>query len=123
MGHVHGVQPERHRLLLGRQLLGLGTDLQVNSPATDELYTPNPTYPDWIYDVIYEVKIAKAAFGPAGFGSIEMPYIHASPSKAGTNTIYRRAGPLRRRSATPCGTTRTTTASRTPASRASTACS
>ncbi len=47
-----------------------GTDLLVNSPVTNELYTPNPTYPDWIYDVIYEIKIAKSAFGPAGFGAI-----------------------------------------------------
>jgi len=69
-----------------------GTDLKVNSPATDEFYTANPTYPNWIYDVIYEVKIDKAAFGAAGFGSLEVPYIHASPSKLGTNTIYAEPG-------------------------------
>ena len=69
-----------------------GHHLSVNSPATDAFYTPNPTYPDWIYDVIYEVKIAKSAFGAAGFGSLEVPYIHASPSKIGTNTIYATPG-------------------------------
>ncbi len=68
-----------------------GTDLEVNSPATDAFYTPNATYPNFIYDVIYEVKIAKTAFA-AGFGSLEVPYIHASPSKVGTNTIYAEPG-------------------------------
>ncbi len=70
----------------------LGTDLEVNSPATDAFYTVNPTYPDWIYDVIYEIKIDKAAFGTAGFGNLDVPYIHASPSKLGTNTIYAEPG-------------------------------
>jgi hypothetical protein len=64
-----------------------GTNLLVNSPLTNQFYTPNPTYPDWIYDVIYEIKINKNAF-TGGFGSIQIPYIHASPSKLGTNTIY-----------------------------------
>ncbi len=76
----------------GGNCAGGGTDLKVNSPATDSAYTPNPTYPNWIYDVIYELKIDKAAFGSAGFGRIEVPYIHASPSKAGTNTIYAEPG-------------------------------
>jgi hypothetical protein len=67
--------------------------LTTNSPATNAFYTPNPTYPNWIYDVIYEVKIAKTAFGATGFGSLEVPYIHASPSKVGTNTIYATPGP------------------------------
>lgn len=70
----------------------LGTDLEINSPKTDAFYTPNATYPAWIYDVIYEIKIDKAAFGAAGFGSIQVPYIHASPSKLGTNTIYAEPG-------------------------------
>jgi len=71
---------------------GLGTNLLVDSPATDEFYTPNPTYPNWDFNVIYEVKISPAAFGAAGFGSLEIPYIHASPSKLGTNTIYAEPG-------------------------------
>ena len=65
-----------------------GTDLLVDSPATNELYTPNSTYPNWIFDVIYEIKINKSAFGANGFGSIEIPYVHASPSKAGQNSLY-----------------------------------
>ena len=76
----------------GGNCSGLGTNLLVDSPATDSFYTPNPTYPDWIFDVIYEVKIDVAAFGANGFGAIEVPYIHASPSKLGTNTIYAEPG-------------------------------
>jgi fructose-1,6-bisphosphatase I len=76
----------------GGNCSGLGTDLKVDSPATDALYTPNPTYPDWIFDVIYEVKIDIAAFGAAGFGGMDVPYIHASPSKVGTNTIIAEPG-------------------------------
>jgi uncharacterized repeat protein (TIGR01451 family) len=76
----------------GGNCSGGGTNLLVDSPATDEFYSANPTYPNWIYDVIYELKIDKAAFGAAGFGSLEVPYIHASPSKLGTNTIYAEPG-------------------------------
>lgn len=76
----------------GGNCSGAGTNLLVNSPATNAFYTPNPTYPNWIFDVIYEVKIAKTAFGGSGFGRIEVPYIHASPSKLGTNTIYAEPG-------------------------------
>ncbi len=76
----------------GGNCSGGGTNLLVDSPATDAFYTPNPTYPNWIFDVIYEVKIDKAAFGAAGFGSIDIPYIHASPSKIGQNTIYAEPG-------------------------------
>ena len=69
----------------------LGTNLKVDSPATDQFYTPNPTYPGWIYDVIYEVKINMTAF-PDGFGFMEIPYIHASPSKIGENSVYPEPG-------------------------------
>ncbi len=70
----------------------LGTNLLVDSPATDSTYSPNATYPDWIFDVIYEAKIDIAAFGAAGFGALEVPYIHASPSKTGSNTVYAEPG-------------------------------
>ncbi len=76
----------------GGNCSALGTNLLVDSPATDNTYSPNGTYPDWIFDVIYEVKIDIAAFGAAGFGSLEVPYIHASPSKTGSNTVYAEPG-------------------------------
>jgi hypothetical protein len=62
-------------------------NLLVNSPPTNALYQPQAPYQNWLYDVIYEVQVDKAAFGPNGFGAMSVPYIHASPSKLGTNTI------------------------------------
>lgn len=60
--------------------------LTTNSPATDSNYTPNPTYPNWIYEVQYTVTVKGSAF-PNGFGHVDIPFIHASPSKLGTNTV------------------------------------
>ncbi len=58
-----------------------------DSPVTDDLYTPDPAAPGWDYRVVYEAWVDLAAFGPAGFGSAEVEYIHASPAKADDNTI------------------------------------
>ena len=66
-----------------------GYVLTTNSPATDANYTPNPTYPNWIYPVWYEVtfKTGTAAFPTADdFGSVLITNIHASPSKIGVNS-------------------------------------
>jgi hypothetical protein len=88
----------------GRMLLGSATDvvdvttsldenfntygyvLTTNSPATNSLYAPNPSYPNWIYDVWYQCTIKLSAFGSAGFGIPLISWIHASPSKTGNNT-------------------------------------
>lgn len=61
--------------------------LITNSPATDAFYTPNPTYPNWSYDVVYELKISKSAFGAAGYGSFDVASIVASPNKLGPGAI------------------------------------
>lgn len=63
-----------------------GYKLETDSPLTDADYTPNATYPNWIYDVWYEVTVKKSAFGAAGFGQPYITGIHASPSKTGNNT-------------------------------------
>jgi hypothetical protein len=60
--------------------------LTTNSPATDNMYSPNADYPNWIYDVWYEVTVKPSAFGAAGFGVPAIASIHASPSKTGNNT-------------------------------------
>ncbi|MEY3420871.1 MAG: hypothetical protein RIR48_1160, partial [Bacteroidota bacterium] len=65
----------------------------VNSPATNSNYTPNPTYPNWIYDVWYEVEVRLSAFGAAGFGKVGITGVHASPSKTGNNTEEVEEGP------------------------------
>jgi hypothetical protein len=64
-----------------------GGDCTVNSPATDENFTPNAGTPNWDYRAVYEVWIDIAAFGDAGFGQAFMTYVHASPAKASTSTI------------------------------------
>jgi hypothetical protein len=63
-------------------------DCTVNSPLTDATYTANPLTPNWNYDVVYEVWVDLAAFGTAGFGQAYVEYVHASPSKSGTDTVY-----------------------------------
>jgi hypothetical protein len=64
-----------------------GGDCTVNSPPTDENFTPNPGTPNWDYRAVYEVWIDITAFGTAGFGQAYMTYVHASPSKAQNETI------------------------------------
>jgi hypothetical protein len=71
---------------LDQNMNTFGYNLQTNSPATTANYTPNPTYPNWIYDVWYEVTVLKSAFGASGFGSPMITGVHASPSKTGSNT-------------------------------------
>jgi hypothetical protein len=59
----------------------------VDSPATDDKYTPNPETPEWDYRVVYEAWIDIDAFGAAGFGGASIEFVHASPSKANSNTL------------------------------------
>ena len=59
----------------------------VDSPATDDNYTPNTKSPDWDYRVVYDVWVRASAFGSAGFGSALVDYVHASPSKAASPSI------------------------------------
>ena len=64
-----------------------GGDCTVDSPLTDASYTPNPATPNWDYRVVYEVWIDAAVFGSAGFGGASISFVHASPSKASSNTV------------------------------------
>jgi hypothetical protein len=61
-------------------------DCTVDSPPTDENYTPNEGTPDWDYRQVYEVWIAIEAFGDSGFGQAFITYTHSSPAKS-TDTI------------------------------------
>ena len=72
---------------IGRNLNGCGYCYTVDSPETDEDYTPNPDAPDWDYRVVYEVWLDLAAFGAAGFGQAYITNVHASPSKLESNTV------------------------------------
>jgi hypothetical protein len=81
------------------QLLDWGTSLDYNfnvlghvliqdSPLTDENYTENPSYPGWVFEIIYEFKIDGILFSTNGLGSVSIPIIHASPNKMGGNKVY-----------------------------------
>lgn len=59
----------------------------VDSPATDENFTPNPDAPEWDYRVVFDVWVDLAAFGDAGFSGAFIEYVHASPSKSADDTI------------------------------------
>ncbi|WP_437509564.1 hypothetical protein [Sorangium sp. So ce1099] len=65
----------------------------VDSPATDESYTPNTETPDWDYRVVYDVWVSASAFGAAGFGNATINYVHASPSKYPSDTLVVTEGP------------------------------
>jgi hypothetical protein len=56
-------------------------DCTIDSPATDDKYTPNPATPNWDYRQVYEVWIDAAAFNGLGFGQAYITYTHASPAK------------------------------------------
>lgn len=64
-----------------------GYVLTQDSPATDKNYTPNPTYPKWIFDVWYEVWVRWSAFGTDGPSRAYITGIHASPSKIGPKSL------------------------------------
>jgi hypothetical protein len=59
----------------------------VDSPATDESYTPNPAAPEWDFRVVYEAWIDAALFGGAEPGAPRLDYVHASPAKASNDTL------------------------------------
>ena len=64
-----------------------GGDCTVNSPVTDANYTPNSAAPNWDYRVVYEVWVDAAVFAGKGFGGASITFVHASPSKASSNTV------------------------------------
>jgi len=64
-----------------------GGDCTSVSPATDASYTPNAVAPNWDYRVVYEVWMDASVFGSGGFGGASISFVHASPSKASSDTI------------------------------------
>ncbi len=66
---------------LSKNFNDYGYVLTTNSPSTDNNYTANPSYPNWIFDMIYEATVSSSAFGTAGFGKIEVVGMHNSPNK------------------------------------------
>jgi hypothetical protein len=62
-------------------------DCTVDSPNTDEAFTPAAETRDWDYRQVYEVWIDTAAFGAAGFGQALVTYTHSSPAKSQEETL------------------------------------
>jgi hypothetical protein len=62
-------------------------DYLLDSPASDAHYSANPEAPNWDYRVVYDVWVGREAFGAEDFGRASVEFVHASPSKAGKNTI------------------------------------
>ncbi len=61
-----------------------GTNLLVNSPAASASYAvADPVFGNWNFTNTYYMRIAAAAFGTSGFGSVALTAIHNSPSKNG----------------------------------------
>ena len=73
-----------------------GVDLEQNSPPADANYNlTNPAFTNgWDFTNWYYVKVAKTAFGTAGFGSVDIGIVHNSPAKTGSNAD--RPGAVRR---------------------------
>ncbi len=66
---------------------GHGYHLFEDSPETDVNFTPNATYPKWIFELWYEAWINWSAFGDGGPGAVYITGLHASPSKLGQNKL------------------------------------
>lgn len=62
-------------------------DYTADSPVTDEGYAINADAPNWDYRVVYEAWVADEVFGDSGFGGAKIEHVHASPSKAPSDTI------------------------------------
>lgn len=91
---------------LDRNLNGCGlSQYTVDSPATDEFYTPNPEAPEWDFRVVYEVWVAEEPFGRDGFGDARIEYVHASPSKYPKDTLIVEPGPCPTPDVPPPGST------------------
>ena len=72
---------------LDRNLNGCGYCELEESPCPGENYATNPDTPLWDFRVVYEVWIKTSAFGDAGFCGVDIDSVHASPSKADSNTV------------------------------------
>jgi hypothetical protein len=62
-------------------------EYQESSPPTDEDLSTSVQAPDWVYRIVYDVWVERSAFGDAGFGEALIEKVHASPSKAGENSV------------------------------------
>ena len=74
------------------------SDVLVNSPPTDSVYSTSEEYPCWQYYAVYRITFDPAIFGTDGngdvcYGDVRMTYVHASPSKTPLETVTVEEGP------------------------------
>jgi len=80
-----------------------GSGVIQDSPATDSSYTPNPAFPEWVFDVAYEFRFDSAMFDNRwidpnhALDFVTLTGAHASPSKLGQKSpdqiIFTVSGP------------------------------
>jgi hypothetical protein len=63
------------------------TQYTESSPPSDDDFSVSEQAPEWDYRIVYDVWIKRSAFGAAGFGEALIEKVHASPSKADSNTV------------------------------------
>jgi hypothetical protein len=96
-----GVSGGEGKMLVGDAacVLGAATSLtrNLNHCGIAECHTIDSPLqadePKWDNRVVYEVWLDVSCFGDAGFGQAYMTSVHASPSKASTNTVTVEPGP------------------------------
>jgi len=59
---------------------------RVPTNTYDPGTTADPSYP-WIYELVYEWRVAKAAFGSSGYKRLEILEVHNSPLKSANNPV------------------------------------
>jgi len=74
---------------LDRDLNGCGYCVTEDSPCPEDpsTYSSSTAAPEWDFRMVYELWIRRDAFGSAGFCQADIDFVHASPSKASSNTI------------------------------------
>ena len=71
------------------ELFGKDSD----SPAADENYNvDDPSLSNWVFEVIYEVRVDGNLFDTNGFGGVAIPLVHDSPNKIGKNKVWPEIG-------------------------------
>lgn len=75
---------------LGGHCVVSGTDLLKSSPPTDPpgtSYHASPEFAQWVFPIVYMVKVSHLAFGFSGFGGVSVPFVHNSPAKVGSSKV------------------------------------
>lgn len=73
--------------MMGMGMMGKDAEQPQSPCPSAEGYAPSEDAPEWDFRMVYELWISADAFGNAGFCRPVIESVHASPSKAESNTI------------------------------------